>query len=185
MGKSLADQLLSAGLVDAKRVKQAQQEKRKEQKHQPKGGQSAYDEQRKQAEAARAAKAEQDRLLNEKRLQAERDKEIRLQVRQILQQHAVPADGEIRFNFKDASTGKIRYLFVTENQQNQLASGQLLICASGKRAVLVNRETADRVRERLPAAVLFDATALCNTSDKNNDIDDAYKDFPIPDDLVW
>lgn len=185
MGKSLADQLLSAGLVDAKRVKQAQQEKRKEHKHQPKGGPSLQDEQRRQVEQARAAKAEQDRQLNEKRQQAERDKEIRLQVRQILQQHTVPADGEIRFNFKDASTGKIRYLFVTENQQNQLASGQLLICANGKRAVLVNRETAERIRERLPAAVLFDATHLSASQSNVDDLDDAYKDFPIPDDLVW
>ena len=184
MGKSLADQLLSAGLVDAKRVKQAQQEKRKEQKHQGKGQQSAQDEQRKKAELARIAKAEQDRLLNEKRQQAEREKEIRLQVRQILQQHTVAADGEIRFNFKDANTGKIRYLFVSESQQTQLANGQLLICANGKRAVLVTRETAERIKERLPQAVLFDATALAASS-QSDEIDDAYKDFPIPDDLIW
>jgi uncharacterized protein len=182
MGKSLADQLLSAGLVDAKRAKQVQQEKRKEQKHQGKGSNSLQDEQRKKAELARAAKAEQDRLLNEKRLLAEREKEIRVQVRQILQQHTVAADGEIRFNFKDASSGKIRYLFVSENQQTQLANGQLLICANGKRAVLVSRETADRIKERLPQAILFDATDLAS---KSQDDDDAYKDFPIPDDLVW
>lgn len=185
MGKSLADQLLSAGLVDAKRVKQAQQEKRKEQKHQPKGHQSAQEEQRKQVELARAAKAEQDRLLNEKRLQAERNKELRLQVRQILEQHTVAAEGEIRFNFKDASTGKIRYLFVSGQQQNLLANGQLLICANGKRAVLVNRETAERVKERLPAALLFDATSLTANAQQQDDVDDPYKDFPIPDDLVW
>jgi len=180
MAKSLADQLLSAGLVDAKRVKQVQQEKRKEQKQQGKGQQSAQEEQRIKAEQARLAKAEQDRLLNEQRQQAERQKELRMQVKQILLQHVVPAKGEIRFNFKDPGTGKIRYLFVSEGQQKQLAEGQLLICDYDKRAVLVNRETADRVRERLPEVVLFDAQAM-----SSDDEDDAYKDFPIPDDLMW
>lgn len=181
MGKSLADQLLSAGLVDAKKVKQLQQEKRKQQKQQPKGQQSAQAEHKQQLELARAQKAEHDRVLNEQRLKAERDKEIRAQVKQILQLHTVPAAGELRFNFKDASTGKIRYLFVTETQQNLLAAGQLLICANGKRAVLVSRETAEKIRERLADAILFDAMDTHN----GNEPDDDYKDFPIPDDLVW
>lgn len=181
MGKSLADQLLSAGLVDAKKIKQLQQEKRKEQKQQPKKGQNAAQaEQKQKLEQARAQKAEQDRLLNEQRLQAERSKEIKAQVKQILQLHTVPAAGELRFNFKDVSTGKIRYLFVTETQQNLLAAGQLLICANGKRAVLISRETADKIKERLPEAILFDAKAT-----HSSDPDDDYKDFPIPDDLVW
>jgi uncharacterized protein len=181
MGKSLADQLLSAGLVDAKKVKQLQQEKRKEQKHQPKGQMTAQAELKQKAEQARALKTEQDRLLNEQRLQAERLKEMKVQVRQILQLHTVPAAGEIRFNFKDASSGKIRYLFVTETQQNLLAAGQLLICANGKRAVLVSRETAERIRERVPEVILFDAL----DKQGNTELDDAYKDFPIPDDMDW
>ncbi|MDO8908983.1 MAG: DUF2058 domain-containing protein [Pseudohongiella sp.] len=181
MGKSLADQLLSAGLVDARKVKQLQQEKRKEQKHQPKGQMTAQAELKQKAEQARAQKTEQDRLLNEQRLQAERLKEMKVQVRQILQLHTVPAAGEIRFNFKDANSGKIRYLFVTETQQNLLAAGQLLICANGKRAVLVSRETAERIKERLPDVILFDALIKQGSSE----LDEAYKDFPIPDDLDW
>jgi uncharacterized protein YaiL (DUF2058 family) len=102
-------------------------------------------------------------------------------VRQLLQQHAVKPDGEIRFNFKDAATGKVRYLFVSENQQSLLASGQLLICGDGKRAVITNRDTAERIKERAPEAVLFDAISKVDDSE----LDDAYKDFPIPDDLVW
>lgn len=180
MGKSLADQLLSAGLVDAKKIKQLQQEKRKEQKQLPKGQLTAQAEQKQKLDQARAQKTEQDRLLNEQRLQAEHNKAVRVQVQQILQQHTVPAAGEIRFNFKDASSGKVRYLFVTENQQNLLAAGQLLICANGKRAVLVSRETAERIKQRLPEAILFDALIK-----QSSELDDAYKDFPIPDDLVW
>ena len=57
MGKSLDDQLLSAGLVDAKKLKQAQQEKRKEQKHQLKGQSSSAEEIKKRAEQFRAEKA--------------------------------------------------------------------------------------------------------------------------------
>jgi hypothetical protein len=181
MGKSLADQLLSAGLVDAKKLKQLQQEKRKQQKQHPKAHGAAQAEQKQKLEQARAQKTEQDRLLNEQRLLAERNKELKAQVRQILQLHTVPAAGEIRFNFKDASSGKIRYLFVTETQQNLLAAGQLLICANGKRAVLVSRETADKLKDRLPETLLFDALATHNSAN----VEDDYKDFPIPDDLVW
>ena len=102
-------------------------------------------------------------------------------MRQLLQQHAVKADGDIRFNFKDSATGKVRYLFVSENQQSLLAAGQLLICGDGKRAVITSRDSAERIRERSPEAVLFDADSKTDDSA----VDDAYKDFPIPDDLVW
>jgi uncharacterized protein YaiL (DUF2058 family) len=44
----------------------------------------------------------------------------------------------------------------------------------------VPAETGERVKEREPRAVV-------NTADKveSTPVDDAYKDFVVPDDLVW
>jgi uncharacterized protein YaiL (DUF2058 family) len=44
----------------------------------------------------------------------------------------------------------------------------------------VPAETGERVKEREPRAVV-------NTSDKveSTPVDDAYKDFVVPDDLIW
>lgn len=180
MAKSLADQLLNAGLVDKKKAKQAEQEKRKQSRQQKKG-QAEPDETQQRLARERAEKAERDRELNRQRQEAEQAKAVRAQVRQMLEQSAVRAEGEVRFSFTDGRINKIKQLYVNETAQAQLAKGRLAICADEERYFLVPRNVADKIAERVAEAVIFVADAQAAEPDE----DDPYKDFPIPDDLMW
>lgn len=176
MGKSLADQLMGAGLVDSKKAKKLQREKRKEKKQAP----AQQDSQARQ-QAQRAAQAEKDRELNRQRREAEAAREKAAQVQQLLDTHRVPADGEVRFQFADPRNGRIKQLYVSRKTQDRLASGQLVICAEKNGYCIVPADTGQRVEERQPDAIVF----RVDPAQQQADEDDPYKDFPIPDDLDW
>jgi len=177
MAKSLAEQLLGAGLIDKKKVEKARKEKRQQNKVRS----GVVDDTQQRLQQERAAQVERDRQLNLKRLEEERAKAIRAQVKQMLQQSRQKPNGEIRFSFTDPRTKKIKQMYVSAAIQDQLACGQLAICAEGEEFVLVPRVVADKIAERQAETVIF-------LADQKNDQpaeDDPYKDFPIPDDLMW
>lgn len=180
MAKSLADQLLSAGLVDKKKAQQAEQQKRKQARQERKGQGESDDTQVRLAQQ-RAEKAERDRELNRQRQQAEQAKALRAQAWQMLQQSSVSANGEVRFSFTDARVNKIKQIYVNDIAQAQLAKGRLAICADDEKYYLVPRNVADKVAERFADAVIFIADQTASEADE----DDPYKDFLIPDDLMW
>jgi uncharacterized protein len=182
MPKSLADQLLKAGLVDQKKIKQAQKEQRQENKQpkKKKGAQTADDTQLR-LEQQRAEKAERDRQLNLQRVEAERQKAMRAQVKQMLDHSGIKTDGDIRFNFTDPHNRKIKQIYVSQKQQDQLAAGMLAICSDGARYVVVPATIADKIAERFADAVIFRS----DKSTEGGSEDDPYKDYPIPDDLMW
>lgn len=182
MAKSLADQLLKAGLVDQKKVKNAQKEQRKQSKQpKQKKGASAVDETQARLAQQRAEKAERDRLLNLQRVEAERQKAMRAQVKQMLDHSGFRSQGDIRFNFTDSASKKIKQIYVTQKEQDQLARGVLAICQNGEQYVLVPRNIADKIAERFSEAVVF----LVDKSESDAADDDPYKDYPVPDDLMW
>ena len=181
MAKSLADQLLGAGLVDQKKAKQAQQKTCKETRIQHKLKQPPVDQTQARLAQERAAKAERDRELNQQRRDAENLKAMHAQVRQMLEHSGIKSDGDIRFNFNDPRSNKIKSLYVSARQQNQLAQGQLAVCSDDHQYVLVPRNIADKIAQRFQEAVIFLADYKNDTPTE----DDPYKDYPVPDDLMW
>lgn len=181
MGKSLADQLLGAGLVDDKKVKKVKQEKRKTKKMIRSGVDVASDDSAERIAAERAAQVERDRELNRARKAAEDAKALRAQAMQMLQQHKQEHDGDIRFNFVDPSDNKVRNLLVNATVQNHLAKGNLAICQANEGFVVVPRNIADKVAERFKDAVVF----IASHDTEQVAEDDPYKDYQIPDDLMW
>lgn len=182
MSKSLADQLLKAGLVDQNKLKQVQQEQRKKAKQaKQKKGAVQPDEVQIRLAQQRAEKAERDRQLNQQRLEAERGRAIQAQVRQMLEQHGIESDGDVRFNFTDPQSSRIKQIYVSKKEQEQLAIGLLAICMLDDGYVLVPATIADKIAERQAGAVVFRAEDTTQAADD----DDPYKDYPIPDDLMW
>jgi len=180
MAKSLADQLLNAGLVDKKKVKQAQHEKKKQAKQAQKG-QAQQEDTQARLQREREEKAERDRQLNKEHQEAEAAKAKQAQLEQIITQGQVTVKGEVRFNFTDHRIKKIKQLYVNDSIQQQLASGKLAICALKDGYAVVPKDVAAKVAERDRASVVFQA----DPTDNQPDEDDPYKDFQIPDDLMW
>lgn len=176
----LKDQLLKAGLVSEKQIKQAQKEKRKEHPQQSKT--SAADEEKRRQKAA-ADKAERDRQLNAQRQQDAEKKAIAAQVRQIIEANRQPKEqGETPFNFSDGGT--VKRLYLSDKLRGQIVRGVLAVVRLDGKYELVPAEVADKIRQRDATAVV-----LQNEPPRKQETeatsDDPYAAFQVPDDLIW
>lgn len=182
MSKSIADQMMGLGLADKKQVQKDKAEKRKQEKLTRKHKLESEDESKQAVEKARREKAEHDRQLNLERQQQAEEKALLAQVKQILQHTRISTDkGDIKYNFADRHDNKIKSLYVTSAIQDSLANGKLAIIASDEQYHVVTKTVADKIAERVPSSVVF----VADTDESQTEDDDPYKDFVIPDDLMW
>ncbi|ASK35453.1 DUF2058 domain-containing protein [Alloalcanivorax mobilis] len=180
MANSLQEQLLKAGLADKKKANRAKQAKR-EDANRAKRGEIDLEDPAERARRQRAEKVEKDRQLEAARQAERQDKEIAAQVRQLIESHRLArGNGEEPFQF--VQERKIKKLYVTPAQRDQLTRGQIAVVALGDSQELVPTAIAEKIRQRDAAAVL-----LLNErgASQEGDEDDPYADYPIPDDLMW
>jgi uncharacterized protein YaiL (DUF2058 family) len=179
---SLKDQLLKAGLASRKQAKDAELAKRREQKQNRSGPDSAEQERAAAIEAARREKIAKDRELNEQR-QAEKDRRaLRAEIRQLAEQHRVAPspNADLRYHF--VRDGRVQSIWVDAELQKQLGAGTLSLVAVEQAFVLVPADIAARIAQRDPAALIQNE----EHSRARDAADDAlYDQFPIPDDLHW
>jgi uncharacterized protein YaiL (DUF2058 family) len=178
----LQQQLLKAGLV--KKSKAAEVAREQHLAHHAKAAHTQTDAQR-EAERARADKAEHDRALETERKAQARTRELHAQARQIIEDKQVAQAGEQDYRFE--AGGAIRSLRVDDALRKQLASGALVIAQSGERYALLPRAAASKVRERAPEHIVLDhGQATNDAAASTTSEDDAYyAQFTVPDDLMW
>lgn len=179
MRNPLQEQLLKAGLVNKAKAAQVVREQAK--KHKGKGP-AAPSVEEVEARRLQAEKAERDRTIAAERNAQARTNEQRAQVRQIVEAHKVKREGEIAYRFTDGD--KIRDVLVNEALRAQLASGTLVIVRHDQGYELLPRVAADKVHERDAAAIVLDHGRGEAGSDNDAD-DEYYKQFQVPDDLIW
>jgi len=176
---SLQDQFLKAGLVDKKKVKQANQEKSTQKKAERRTGTQSVDEVRLAALETQRQNAERARELNAQRDAAATQKAIVAQIAQMVQQNRQSKGaGDIAYNF--THDNKIKRLHVSAAVQAHLMAGRLVIVCQGDATELLPRVIADKIAERDPSLVV-----RVNKTSTEIDADDPYADFQIPDDLMW
>jgi hypothetical protein len=79
----------------------------------------------------------------------------------------------------------IRSILVSDAQRSELARGHLVIVRQGESYVLVPRLAADKVAERDKSLIVLDHGQAETCTAANSDDDDYYKQFEVPDDLIW
>ena len=180
MRTPLQEQLLKAGLAKKHKVAEAVREQARQRhgKSPAVGGLEKVDTQRLQAE-----RAERDRALSAERNAQARANELRAQVRQIVETHRVEREGEIAYGFND--DGKIRNVLVNEVLRAQLAKGVLVIARHDQGYELIPRAAAEMVYERGGAIVLDHGRDEAGGAQNGGDDDEFYKQFSVPDDLIW
>ncbi len=181
MANSLQEQLLRAGLVDEKKLRQARQGKKQDKKQKaPKGARNS--QQTSEAELARRQQAERSRELNRQREEEAARKAREAQLRQIIEANRLPRrEADVTYHFEH--DGKVRRIHVTRDQQARLGLGQLGIVTLAGGYELLPLEALEKVRERDPAAVI-----LIDTDERKSqtpDADDPYAAYQVPDDLMW
>ena len=176
---SLQDQLLKAGIIDSKKAKKIQQEKRKEVKSRPKG-QAQPDESKEQARRVLAEKAERDRELNRQQQAVSEKKAIQAQIIQLITMNRIPrSGGDIAYQFTDGS--KIKKIHVSQQLQNELSKGRVAIAKLGDGYELLPAAAAEKIMQRDEQAIVL----LNQNTQVEVDEEDPYADYQIPDDLMW
>ena len=176
---SLQEQFLKAGLVDKKKVKQANQEKSQQKKVERRTGTQTVDEVRLAALETQRKNAERARELNAQRDAAATQKAIMAQIVQMVQQsRQSKGKGDIAYNF--THDNKIKRIYVSAAVQSNLIAGRLVIVCQGENTELVPRVIADKIAERDPSLVV-----RVNKTSAEIDADDPYAAYQIPDDLMW
>lgn len=179
---SLQDQLLKAGLIDTKKAKQANKEKRKETNVARRSNEEVIDEVKQSAEQARLEKVERDRELNRQRDLELQQKAIAAQIKQLIENHRQPkgvGNGDVEYNFTDGKL--IKKMRVSPLVLEQIVRGLLAVVKLGEGYEVVPRIVADKIAQRDEKFVV-----VANTKAESKvDEDDPYKDYVIPDDLMW
>ena len=179
-GNPLQEQLLKAGLVKKSKLAEVAREQNKA-RH-GKGPAAPNDIQR-DAERARAEKAERDRALEAERKAQARSAELRAQARQIVADRKVPRSGELEYRF--TADGAIRTVLVNDDLKKKLAAGALVIARVDDRYELLPRVAADKMRERDAGMIVLDHGQGTDTVASTSEDDDYYAQFKVPDDLMW
>ena len=91
-------------------------------------------------------------------------------------------DGEIAYAFND--DGRIKRLLVDDAQRAQLAKGTLVIVRHDQGHELIPRPAAEKVYARDGDMIVLD-NARASAPASNDEDDDFYKQFEVPDDLIW
>jgi uncharacterized protein YaiL (DUF2058 family) len=178
---SLQEQLLKSGLVSAAQAKSAKSDKRKQMQQQRKNNVTAVDEAKELALKAQAEKVEKDRELNLSKQQQEEQKQLLAQVRQMIELNRQPKDADgLAYHFSD--NNKIKTMYVSEAMREQIIRGRLAILKLGEGYEVVSAEVAKKISSRNAASVIVYNEPIVNADDN---ADDPYSAFQIPDDLMW
>ncbi len=184
MSDALREQLLKAGLADQKKLKQTRKELQQQRQQQRKGGKKAKttptDPEKQRLAEERRRKADRDRALNQQKEADKKQKSVKAQIEDLLKRHAQSMrDGDIPFHF--TQNNKVRKLEVTVKQQQALSNGTLAIVRYASRYHLVPTEVTGKLLERDADLFVYRVEPTGDTPGE----DDPYRDFPIPDDLQW
>lgn len=174
---TLQEQMLKAGLVSSKKMAKVQRTVKKS-KAQAREAREAVEENKK-------AQIERDKLLSEQQKQAALSKEYKAQVKQLIEMNKVDiAKGNIDFNFTDNNL--IKKIAVDKATQAQLISGRLAIARlpgnSGESEyVIIPAVVADKIAQRDASSIVLNSALSIEEQNE----DDPYADFKVPDDLMW
>lgn len=191
MANSLRDQLIKAGLAEQapasgrpghKTTKPSRPQPKRRAKPAPTRKATprdpALERERRELRAMEQARVREER---QARLAAQESQRRRAEARAFLLDHQQndPA-GELPFHFQAGD--RIRRLFVTPEQRRTLLAGELRVAVLGKRDFLITPEQAEQVLALEPGLFVFAASPA---GEEPRGEEDAYRDHPVPDDLMW
>lgn len=175
---TLQEQMLKAGLVTSKKMAKVQRTAKKS-RVQAREAREAVEENKK-------AQLERDKQLSEQQKQAALSKEYKAQVKQLIEMNKIDiSKGDIGFNFTDNNL--IKKLYVDKLTQSQLINGRLAIArlvvdgSSEAGYAIIPASVADKIAQRDADSIVLNSAL----SQEEQDEEDPYANFKVPDDLMW
>ncbi|MGD8231644.1 DUF2058 domain-containing protein [Vibrio sp. TRT 1302] len=169
---TLQEQMLKAGLVNEKKLKKAKKGSKKS-RVQAREVKAAVEENKRQQQ-------ERDKALSNEQKEQRLSKEIQAQIKQLIEMNKIDLkDGDIKYNFTDGTL--VKSLYVESLVRDQLAKGILSIARSEESYVVIPSSVAKKIALR-DESVIIEQNAPAEDLPAE---DDPYADFVVPDDLMW
>jgi uncharacterized protein YaiL (DUF2058 family) len=154
---SLSDQLLKAGLITEEQVKKASEKPKKKSfkahkkpiknapKKKPKNNSEQSDLAQFYAERKKLENKEKQQAVQRKKEAARLKKENKQKIDKLIAANLLNDEkAEIRYNFVVGTS--IKYVFVTEQQQQDLIDGKLAFTFMGSKRCLISLATAEKIK---------------------------------------
>jgi len=125
---------------------------------------------------AEAAKLAKDKELNRQKNAKANSKAIEAQIVELARLNRVEERGDIEFRY--TVNGQIKTLMLQSDTRDKLIKGALNIVSVRDKHDIVPRAVAVKIAER-------DETAIVLTNSEEQELDDDYADYKVPDDLMW
>lgn len=207
MSESLRDQLVKAGLASASQAKKAERQaeaqkhaQKKDQNQKRKQGGSGQpakqgkairkpdpnspEQVKARARKQQAEKRARDKALAEAANEKAAAKALRAEIKQIIQQNdkrsKKASDEDVAYQFVHGK--KIKKIFVTPAQMEELSRGRLVIVNNDGLYSLLSSDVAEQIRSRDPKRII---TAHDDKPPEPGSDDEYYAKFEVPDDLNW
>jgi uncharacterized protein YaiL (DUF2058 family) len=180
MSLSLREQLLKAGLVSEQQVQRADAQARQKQFAAPRGKKpQPPSPQQIAAQKAAAEKAAKDAELNRRKQEKIERRAKYAEIKQLVAAHQVArVETEDFYNFQQGT--EIHRVAVTPELRGKLVAGTLAIVRCEGRFAFVPADIGTQIGARVEKALLH-----LNKPAAPPAADDPYKDYVVPDDLVW
>jgi uncharacterized protein len=182
MTLSLREQLMKAGLVSEQQVQRVEREQKQQRYKAPSNERRkppAPTQAQLAAQRAAAEKAARDVEANRRKQEKLERRAKYAEIKQLVTAHQVPrVETEDFYNFQDG--GQIRRIEVTPELRARLVAGTLAIVRCEGRFAFVPAETGEQIGARVQKALLH-----LNRPEAAPAADDPYRQFVVPDDLMW
>jgi uncharacterized protein YaiL (DUF2058 family) len=183
---SLQDQLLGQGLINKKKAKKITAQKYQAIKKSKQNNETITNKAAQLAKKSREEQRRKSQELNAKRKDALEQKAIVAQIRQIITLNSVKKaknDNVLGYNFTD--NNKIKTLYVSSKNHDLVSRGILAIAKLESEYHLIPKQAAEKITERDQSMIILLNDALEKDDKNENEADDPYADYQIPDDLMW
>jgi len=177
MGNSLQDQLFKAGVASKKQTVRAKKAKNTKEKQRRKGV-DVVDEAAELVNRADEEKRAKDQKLNQQINAEAQAKAIKAQIKELVSLNKISERGETEFRYND--NGKIKTLMLQNDTRELIVKGVLNIVNVDQQHNIVPRAVAAKIAERDEQAII-----VANDTVDDQEQDDEYADYKVPDDLMW
>lgn len=191
MAGSLQDQFLAAGLIKKQKANNIKTAKKKAVKQSRANNTELIDEAGDLAKKAQEEQRSKSQTLNKEKKAESEQKAIQAQIRQIIELNSIikspkemPEDDLSAYNF--TSDKKIKTMHISLQNHDLISRGKIAIALlmNGANEVfhLIPAEAASKISERDENVIVLLNDA---SSQSQDDADDPYAEFEVPDDLMW
>ena len=180
MKNALQEQLLKAGLSDEAALKKKGKKRPPKQSKKKIKAAVANESVNAIISQVQAEKKARDQALNQKRLEAQKQRDTQRRVKQIVESNQCnDKRAQKKFHFQHIK--KIKQIYITEPQQALLTEGTLVIVAFEGKNYLLPTPAGEKIKALLPRAVI----SVAEIEESKPEADDPYAEFVVPDDLIW